>query len=171
MTSRHGLFRHVRSMLLFASLAGPLAAAPLGAQLIPVKTVPIADGDQFSFFPSSNFGMAGISLALHDSLLDPFLNPATAARIRRSAFFGSPTFYDVTYGAGGGRTLPLGALAKRGQYFGGVMLALQQVDPSKRAHQQFFAPGTTVLDDGLAVNPPAPPEKNENNYAFGLAGR
>src|SRR3954469_17641918 len=76
-----------------------ISSAPLGAQLIQVKTLPIADGDQWRFFPSANIGLGGLSIALRDSLLDPFENPATGARIderRGGIFFGSPTVYSVS---------------------------------------------------------------------------
>ena len=46
------------------------------AQLISVKSVPVAEGDQFTIFPSQNISMGGVSIALDDPLLDPFLNPA-----------------------------------------------------------------------------------------------
>lgn len=174
MTTTRGSFRHVRLALLLGALVSPLAAPPpAGAQLIPIKTVPIAEGDQYGFVPSSNFGMGGVTLALHDTLHDAFVNPALAARVKRGAFFGSPTFYDITYGAGGGRTLPLGAIARRGNSFGGVMLALQQVDPSRQAQPQFFPPGVFALGGvGGVTDVPQPvqPQKNENNYAFALAG-
>src|SRR2546426_5209194 len=57
---------------------------PTPAQLISIKTVPIAQGDQFAIFPSNNFGMGGVSIALADTLLDPFVNPAKGARDRKS---------------------------------------------------------------------------------------
>ena len=158
-----------RGTLLLGAFALALAA-PARAQLISIKTVPIADGDQFGFFPSSNQGMAGVSLALHDTLRGPFVNPALAARLRRGAFFGSPTFYDVTYGAGGGRTLPLGAIARRGNSFGGVMLALQQVDPSRPEQQRFLPPNPMIIRVPTDGPLPDPSAKNENNYAFALAG-
>src|SRR5437773_8512427 len=50
-------------------------AAPVRAQLIPIKTIPIAQGDQFQIFPANNLGMGSVSIALADSLNDPFVNP------------------------------------------------------------------------------------------------
>ena len=95
----------------FASLAR--------AQLIPIKTVPIAQGDQFQIFPSNNLGMGSVSIALPDSLQDPFVNPATGVRLRAARFFSAPTVYSVSQGAGGGRSLPLAALARTTTWFGG----------------------------------------------------
>src|SRR5438477_382187 len=40
-----------------------MTAPTLGAQLISIKTVPIAQGDQFNLFPSLNQGMGGVALA------------------------------------------------------------------------------------------------------------
>ena len=82
------------------------------AQIIPIKTFPIADGDQLGFLPTANLGMGGVSIAVPDTLLDPFVNPAKGARAVRGYFFGSPSFYSLTQHAGSGRTLPVGALVR-----------------------------------------------------------
>ena len=80
MTSRPRLLSlSLRATLVWRSLA--LRATPLAAQLIQIKTLPIADGDQWRFFPSANQGLGGVSIALRDSLLDPFDNPAKGARL------------------------------------------------------------------------------------------
>jgi hypothetical protein len=49
-----------------------LVPATTSAQLIQIKTVPVAQGDQFDIFPSRNWAMGGVSIALRDQLLDPF---------------------------------------------------------------------------------------------------
>ena len=36
------------------------------AQQIPVKTIPVATGNQFMIFPSQNMSMGGVSIALDD---------------------------------------------------------------------------------------------------------
>ena len=41
-----------------ALVAGCSLSATAGAQLIQIKTLPIADGDQWRIFPSANAGMA-----------------------------------------------------------------------------------------------------------------
>lgn len=38
------------------------------SQLIQVKTVPLAQGNQFQIFPSANLGMGSIAIALPDSV-------------------------------------------------------------------------------------------------------
>ncbi|HJU74703.1 MAG TPA: hypothetical protein VJ717_13225, partial [Gemmatimonadaceae bacterium] len=96
------------------SLLGLLAPTTSAAQLIVVKTMPIADSDQFSFFPSLTFGMGGTRIAIADSVHDPFVNPALGARIRQSHFFSAPTFFSVSGKAGSGSTVPIGALGKTG---------------------------------------------------------
>ena len=112
MTSRpRPISLSLRAMISASLLALP--ATPLAAQLIQIKTLPIADGDQWRFFPSANQGMGGVSIALRDSLLDPFDNPAKGARLSdrtKGIFFGSPTAYSVSQNAGGGMTLPLGGI-------------------------------------------------------------
>ena len=105
-------------------------APPLGAQLISIKTVPVAQGDQFDVFPSLNQGMGGVAIALPDTLLDPFRNPAKGSRLSMARFFGSPMVYGVSNNAGGGRTLPVAAIAPLGSWFGALSLAVQEVDPS-----------------------------------------
>ena len=101
------------------------------AQTIPIQTVPIVPADQFDIFPSYTLAMGGVSIAVPDTLHDPFVNPAKGARLRAARFFSSPTFYSVSRDAGAGRTLPLGAFAPAGAWFGGLALALQQVDASR----------------------------------------
>jgi hypothetical protein len=60
------------------------------AQYISLKTVPIAAGDQFQLFPSQNQGMGGVSIALNDSLLDPFVNPGKGSLVQGALVFVSP---------------------------------------------------------------------------------
>src|ERR1051326_5298024 len=110
-----------------------MTAPTLGAQLISIKTVPIAQGDQFDIFPSQHRGMGGVSLALADTLLDPFRNPARAARLGVPRLLGSPTFYGVSDGAGGGRTLPPPSFAQRGAWYGGWARAAQGAHPPRAA--------------------------------------
>src|SRR6185503_8886747 len=124
--------RPVRLAALLLALAGTAQA-----QLITIKTVPVAQSDQFDIYPSQNLAMGGVSIALADPLLDPFVNPAKGAR-GESRFYGAPIMYNVTNGAGKGRSLPLAAVLRRGQWFGTISMALQQVDPSRQAAA--FAP-------------------------------
>jgi hypothetical protein len=145
------------------------------AQLISIRTVPVSQAHQFQIFPSRTLAMGGVSIAVADSLLDPFTNPATGMRLSATRFFGSPSAYNVSSNAGGGRSLPVGALARRDSWFGGVWLALQQVDLTQRPglppgflvdaclNCTSFAPRT--IETG-------PTERSQgNNFAFAMAGR
>jgi len=149
-------------------------AARASAQIITIRTVPVAQGDQFDIFPSNNVGMGGVSIALADTLLDPFRNPAKGSRAAAGRFFGSPTFYSVSRDAGGGRTLPLAAFARRGLWYGGLSLALQEVDAS-----QVPSPGVIFGVEDVAVRQVLPPvpdlgpveRSHGNGYAFATLGR
>jgi hypothetical protein len=95
-------------------------------QLISLKTVPVAAGDQFMLFPSRNLGMGGVGIALNDTILDPFVNPATGSRLTDSQVFATPMYYGVSNNAGSGSTLSAGAFLV-GRWFGGAMVALQEL--------------------------------------------
>jgi hypothetical protein len=148
--------------------------SPARAQLIPIKTIPIAQGDQFQIFPSNNLGLGGVSIALPDSLGDPFANPATTARLRGSRFFSAPTVYSVSGNAGGGRSLPFAMLTRSASWYGGLALVLQQVDPSRPPDR-----GNLVVEPAFSVvTPPGGGQipgpdlrAHGNRYAFGMFGR
>src|SRR5262245_45723952 len=97
-----------RIALAVVCLGGMPLSSPARAQLIALKASPLADGDQFAFFPTANRGMGGVSIALADSLLDPFVNPAKGARLGRPRLFTSPSLFSASERTGGGQTLPLG---------------------------------------------------------------
>ena len=111
-----------------------LAPAPLLAQLVTPKTVPVHQSDQFAIFPSDRVGMAGVAVAVDDTLADPFVNnPAKATRLRQAVFFATPYFHAVSEDRGGGRTLPLGGAGTFGRWSAAGIVALQQLDrPSAR---------------------------------------
>jgi hypothetical protein len=165
----------LRAVCLVVSLVCFVTSAR--AQLIPIKTIPIAQGDQFQIFPSNNLGMGSVSIALADSLADPFVNPAMGTRIARARFFSSPTLYSVSRNAGGGRSLPFAVLARSTQWYGGLALALQQVDPSRPPRPDgLFGIGVATPNtfNSIAVDPPIPgpdTRSHGNEYAFGMVGR
>ncbi len=139
-----------------------LLPSSLSGQLISLKTVPIATEDQFLIFPSQNLGMGGVSLAVDDPYLDPFINPAKGSRIREARLFATPSFYDVSGDAGLGRALPAGILLSGREWFGGALLSLQQIETARPPFRPiFFSPeGSELLS-----------ERSSNNlYAFGMAG-
>ena len=168
-----------RTVVLCMLYATPLSAA---AQLITIRTLPVSQGEQFNFLPSQNFGMGGVSLALNDTLLDPFANPAKGARLRFSQLMGSPTTYSVSDEAGGGRTLPLGAFTRGRSWFGVLWLALQEVDAA--AVNDFpggvFFPGGDPLGRPVAENNVQDPDgllagldanSHTNSFAFLSLGK
>jgi hypothetical protein len=151
-----------------AALTIALCAAPSAAQVIQIKTLPIAEGDQWRIFPSANAAMGDISIALDDSLLDPFVNPAKGSRVTRGgAFFGSPTFYSLSERAGGGKTLPVGGLVRSGNSFAAFTLAIQELD-TVRGEAEFIHPGVAAAD-GTPIVTSSP--SRQNRYAFGSVGR
>lgn len=164
-----------RWSFLLVSLTLLPRAAP--GQLIGVKTVPVATGDQFLIFPSERLSMGGVSIALDDQLLDPFVNPAKGANLRASQFFGAPMFYNVTQHEGSARTLPLGLLLHSPTWFGGFSVALQQVlagspqfTPIPLAVVQPVSPGTRILPYPEPGGTLAQRTGN-NMYGFGTIGR
>ncbi len=145
-------------------------AVPTAAQLVSIRTVPISQSHQFDLLPSLRRGMGGISIAVDDSLSDPFTNPAMGARLGASRFFGSPGLYSVSSRAGAGRALPLGVLVKSGHWFGGGSLALQQVDGSDVAG--FPQPQNRCVNCFTTqTDLPVTGRRNGNSYAQVMVGR
>lgn len=112
-------------LLMTAFAAG---SAPARAQLVPLRTVPVASGDQGIFLPGDALGMGGVHLAVDDTLGDPWLQPARGARLSGDVLLSSLTFYAISDGGGGGRTFPVAALFSGGRWFGGGAVALEQID-------------------------------------------
>jgi len=164
--------RFPRSSILVVSLwaaSGSLAfAAPGSGQIVPVKTVPVASGDQFLLFPSRSLAMGGVSLALSDTLGDPFQNPGTGGRLPESFFFASPAYYSISGRNGSGRTLPIGTLFRSGEWFGGGAVTLQEVVGADR-EPWFVRPELWMSS---AVHNQVLLERSARNlYAFGILGR
>jgi hypothetical protein len=135
-------------------------AAPATGQVISLRTLPVAAGDQFLIFPSDHLALGGVRIALADPWLDPFVNPAKGAEMPEPMVFTAPTFYAVGANAGSAATLSAGALVG-GQVFGGAMLALQQI----KSGQNVFGPWP-VLDQSF-VPPDALSQRSATNkYAF-----
>jgi hypothetical protein len=145
-------------------------ATTVSAQLISIRTVPISQSHQFEIFPSTTMSMGGISIAIADSLLDPFVNPAKGARLGATRFFGSPSVYSVSNGAGGGRTLPLGALTKTDSWFGGLWFAVQEVDLSESATTPPVLFRSCPECTELGIDFGAAERSHGNTYAFATVG-
>lgn len=144
---------------------------PLAAQFIDIKTVPMSVGEQFLIYPSRNFGFGGLSLAVRDPLLDPFVNPAKAARLPHSQIFSAPVFYSVSQDGGSGKTLPAGGLFKSDRAFGGLVLTLQQLVPTRRPNFCCVRMADLVSTSFAPQLPPdALSRSRVNQYAFGMLG-
>lgn len=108
-----------------AAIGGPIEGR---AQVVTPKTLPVLQNGQFDMFPSARAGMGGATIAVDDTLLDPFVNPAKAARIGSAQIFGAPFFHNVSGGRGGGRTLPIGGSGAIGSWSATGLFTFQQLD-------------------------------------------
>ena len=132
-------------------------AAALDAQVLPVKSVPVAAGDQFLLLPARSLGMGGVTLALDDALADGWDNPAKGVLVEEPVLLASPTFYGMSGDNGGARSFPVAALLRGRRWFGGLAFALQQIQ-NERSSPTFFAfdiwapPGAERLSDRSARN-------------------
>src|SRR5688572_29770801 len=138
------------------------------AQVIRVKTIAVAESEQFSFLPSA--GMAGVSIALADTLLDPFVNPAKGARVRTSQYFGAPSFFSTSGNSGAGTTLPLGATFRRGSSFGGLGAAFQQIHRPAPPVNFFRGIAVDASSSSFAPPPRTEPTSHRNRYTFAMLG-
>ena len=153
--------KHRLAPVIGVAILLPLFAA--SAQVIPVKTVPIAEGDQFTFLPSANRGMANVSIALADSLYDPYTNPANGARARGSYFYTSPSVYALSRRGSSGSTLPIGGLLRGRSAFTAFGFALQKLNPPRPDDGPVIALSSTIA-------PTSQIEAHTNRYAFLLGG-
>lgn len=149
---------------LFALLmAAVLTAHPVSSQIIPIRTVPVASGDQFLMVPSSTLGMGGVRVAVDDSLANGWSNPAKGVLVGETLFFSSPTFYSISGNNGGGRTFPIGGLLAGARWFGGALMSLQQIDNSRGQ--------STVWSQAWGQPQRLNDESARNLYGFGYVGR
>src|SRR5439155_22026898 len=74
------------------------------------------------------------------------------ARLRVARLFSSPTIYGVSHDAGSGRTLPMGVFTPGAAWYGGLALAVQQVDASQPSSSFFNPP--SPLAGGLGSTTP-----------------
>ncbi|NIA31555.1 MAG: hypothetical protein GWP06_16815, partial [Actinobacteria bacterium] len=134
---------------------------PINAQLISIKTVPVATGDQFLTFPSQNMGMGNVSIAVDDSLLDPFVNPAKGERIRTSVLISAPVIYSISDDNGSARTLPLSTLFTSASWFGAFSASIQELSMGNRA-------GATPLSSKFI---PLSEKSSNNFYTYAAVGK
>jgi hypothetical protein len=159
-----------RPLLAFLFVA--TAAGPAAAQVIPIQTVPIARGERRLLFPSDHLGMGSVSIALADSVLDPFRNPAFGGRVAAAHLFAAPALYGTSRNTGGGRTLPLAAVARAGPWYGAVALAVQQVDASRPVPTNVIFATPIAVDPVPTVSFTDPGDRTHGNrYGFASLGR
>ncbi|MBA2708418.1 MAG: hypothetical protein H0U59_11510 [Gemmatimonadaceae bacterium] len=127
--SGHAVATNLKTMLGVTVLGGLLALPAAGtAQLVTPKTVPVLQGGQFDMFPSARAGMGGVTIAVDDTLLDPFVNPAKTTRIGVAHVFGAPYFHSVSGSRGGGRSIPVGGGGSWGDWSATGLFTFQQLD-------------------------------------------
>ena len=165
--ARAGVLARGRAPRRLLRLALLLALAPnaAAAQLISLRPVPLAAGDQFLTFPSARLGMAGVSIALDDAFADPFANPAKLARLNRSFVYSAPASSDVTRDENGLRTLPAGVMLRVGDWFGAAAGAVQRIET--RSSTDIVWPGPTPEGAPAALAG----TDAVNGYGFALIGR
>ena len=132
------------------------------AQLIHLKSIPLATGDQFLLFPSERLGMGQVSIALKDRQLDPFVNPAKGSRVQGIQLFGAPNYYSITNQGGSARTLSVGALYQNSRWFGGFLTSVQELrraEESDFVRPLYYYPG--LLSD----------KSSNNTYFSGYLGK
>ena len=147
-----------RASVVVCLLAGITTSLP--GQLITPKTVPIHQGEQFGIYPSQWPSMGGVSIALVDTLGDPWSNPAKATRLTSGWIQVMPFTHHAT--AGGGRTLPVSILQTGGSFAGGALFSMQEVErrntawnaalSDRRASNQYFTGiGARRFGNGLSI--------------------
>ncbi len=117
----------IRSLCLVSIVTALAAPLPVKAQLIPIKTTPIVSGDSGIMLPSRTLGMGGVSIAVDNPLLDPFVNPAKGARLEGLQLFALPTLYSIDDEQGSGRTLTGGVTIGTPHWFAGGFLSTQRL--------------------------------------------
>ncbi len=128
-------------------------------QLISLKTIPVATGDQFLLFPSQNLGMGGINISLTDSLLDHWINPAKGSQINTSQVSSSPVYYRIGNGYGDARSMPFALLWTQNDWFGGLSMALQAMNSANS--QTPWSTDIRTLSGNMS----------ENRYFSGFLGK
>jgi len=162
----------VAELVVLILLAWAIWTVGAYAQLVPIKTAPIATGSQFQLYPSHARGMGGVSIAVDDTLGDAFVNPAAAARLDGTWAYSAPSHYTITGEDGGARTLSVGVLVNQGRWFGGIGGALQHLNPGPRRQRRFAleTAHTTIRSETPSIRP-LRETSAENQYVTLLGGR
>jgi len=149
-----------------AVLAVPLAGS---GQVVTPKTLPVLQGGQFDMLPSDRAGMGGVTIAVDDTLLDPFVNPAKATRMGASRIFSAPFFHSISGSRGGGRSLPLGGAGSWGDWAATGVFTFQQLD--RIPPTLFFFPCPACAQSGQASQSSTSGRSAYNQYVTGSLAR
>lgn len=147
-----------RRTMFAVTVAAAVAAAPQSgiAQLVTPRTVPVFQSNQFGVIPSVTAGMAGVSIAIDDTLADAFVNPAKAARLRGGTLFLAPFRHNISGSRGGGRTFPIGGTASVGAWAVGGAFALQSLDRAGPMRFSQFNSDRTATNQYLSLTAARP---------------
>lgn len=152
--SRKSLFSCSPLAIAASVFACGSAAGILGAQTVTPRTVPVQTGQQYDILPSDRAGMGNVRIAIDDEMLDPFVNPAKAVRLRTGILSVAPYFVHQSDERGGGKTLPLSGIAPLGKWSVGGQFSIQQLDRTR-----------------LTWNAPNSERSASNQYATGILAR
>ncbi|MCC6241859.1 MAG: hypothetical protein IT353_03415 [Gemmatimonadaceae bacterium] len=114
-----------------AALGVLLSPQSAWSQTITPRTVPVQMSQQFNVLPSDRAAMGNVSIALDDPILDAFVNPAKATRVRSGFVSIAPYFYSQTDARGGGKSFPVSGVGTLGDWAFGGLFALQQLDRTR----------------------------------------
>lgn len=142
------------------------------AQTVQIKTVPILASDQFNLVPSFRQDMGHVSIAVPDSIQDPFINPGKAWTTRSSWFlcikregwrFNQETAYrqnsnarytssEESSSSAALLSVPVGGYFTGQWIYGGGMVALQQISNVNTSKDNFKAANVPItLFGGLRL--------------------
>lgn len=124
----HSLVALTTAVSLLCSLG---IASESAAQSISPRTVPVQMGQQFDIIPSDRAAMGNVRIAIDDALMDPFVNPAKATRLKTGLLSVAPYFHSQSESRGGGKTLPISGIVTAGKWSFGGLFALQQLDRTR----------------------------------------
>jgi len=133
------------------------------------RTLPVLQGGQFEMLPSDRAGMGGATIAVDDTLLDPFVNPAKTTRIGASHIFSAPFFHNISGARGGGKSLPLGGGGSWGNWSATGLFTFQQLD--RTTLTPVFFPCPACAQNALSSQSSTSGRSAYNQYVAGSIAR
>ncbi len=150
---------YMRKLIFLSGIAALFFTAQLQAQLISIKTVPVASGSQFEIFPSQTLGMGSVSIAIDDPWLDIFVNPAKGDSIMGLNLFLAPTFSSLIKFDGSIQSLP-GAVTYGNEKWFAAFSAVSQTVKTAGQDQVFWADQELLSDNN-----------NRNSFYYASLGK